>query len=177
VPPSGAIASIITDPQRRIGCEIATGSGTVVVDRTVNALPDITGERDAARRRIVGATHAHQRCRHRHGHFWRHTGQSGVLQVGAVKIDTKRGATSATGKASGIGHRVLNKEEFEGIFLPKHAFRNRIAPHKLTCVRNKACPDSRYLRSKGVSGTSGTNGMQAAHFPASRCTAKQNSST
>ena len=97
---SRAIASVVADAKRRVRREIAAWAGALFVDGAAHRVADFTGQRDAARRRFVGAAHANQRRSERNGERHGNTRRLARGQVGAMKIDAKR---RATGAAAGTG--------------------------------------------------------------------------
>lgn len=109
MPSSGAVAGVVTDAEVRVGSKIAAWAGAALVDRARDGLPDFAGQRDAARRRLVGAAHADERRGQRHGQFYRNAGRVGARQVGTMKIDAKRGATRAAAQAGKVRHGNTGK--------------------------------------------------------------------
>ena len=98
--PSRAIASVVADAKRRVRREIAAGAGALFVDGAAHRVADFTGQRDAARRRFVGAAHANQRRGERNGQRHRDARVLARGQVGTMEIDAK---SRATGAAAGTG--------------------------------------------------------------------------
>ena len=94
VAPPRPVAIVIADAERRIRRKIPARTGPFAINRAAHAAADFAFEGDAARRRIVGTDHAHQRRGQRNRHVFRNTALPRGSQVLAVKIDTKCGATS-----------------------------------------------------------------------------------
>jgi len=136
------------------------------VDRAGDADTDFARERGAARRRRVGAAHAHDLRRHRDGHRERHAGAPGkgaAGQLGRMEVDTKGGTASAAGGAgTALAHCPPRRSRWS---------------RRSTMQRYSGCPESRYLRSNGDTGSSATNSCQPTSRPSSRPIAKANSST
>jgi len=98
VAPSRPIAGVVANTQRGVRRKVAAGAGALCIDAAAYRPANFTVQRNAARRRFVGAAHAQQRGCQRHGQFDRHTVAWRCRQIGTVKIDAKSGAASAAGK-------------------------------------------------------------------------------
>ena len=114
MPPSGAVAGIVADTQRRIRREIPAGAGTAFVDRAANLVPDLAIQRHATRRSLIGATHAHQRCRQWNSHGHRNARNIDRRQIGTMEIDAEGSAAGTTTQAGKIRH---GRNEAEGKIL------------------------------------------------------------
>jgi hypothetical protein len=118
--PSGAVTGVVANAERRIGSKITARAGTLCVDYAANLLPDPALQSNTARRRFIGAAHAHQRGSQRNGQFHRHTRMLRRRQIGTVKIHSKCSTTGATGKTGKIRHESLMVPENQPIvsYLP-----------------------------------------------------------
>ena len=106
MPTPGPVAGVIAQAKRRIGGKVTTGAGTTIVDRAADPLPDFAIQRNAARRRRVGAAQTDEGRRQRRGQRLGHAGLVWAGQVGAMKIDTEGSAAGAAGKTDRFRHEV-----------------------------------------------------------------------
>lgn len=102
------VAIVIADAERRVGREIPARSRPLAIDRAAHAAANLAFEGDAARRRIVGTDHAHQRRGQGNRHVFRDAAFPRGSQVLAVEIDTKGGATGATTQARMFRHDLTS---------------------------------------------------------------------
>ncbi len=102
--PPGAITSVITNPQWRVGRKITAGARTLFINAAAYRLTDLAFERDATWWRCISAEHAHQRGGQGDGQFRRHAPIPGKSQINTIKIDAKSRTTSATAKTGKIRH-------------------------------------------------------------------------
>ena len=86
------ITGLIGNTQGRPGIELMARRGPVLVNTATDLTTDFAFQRDAARRDIIGAFHAHQLRRQRYRHRYGNTrATKGLGQFGRVKIDPVAG--------------------------------------------------------------------------------------
>lgn len=91
------ITGLIGNTQGRPGVELMARRGPVLVNTATDLTTDFAFQRDAARRDIIGAFHAHQFGRQRYRHLDGHTGAVRCFgQFRRMKIDPVASAAGAT---------------------------------------------------------------------------------
>ena len=105
ISPTGAIAGVVANAQRRVRRKIAARTGTLRINRAMRLFPYLAFERNTTRRCGIGAAHAVKVGGQRHGQIDRHARAVCRRQIGAMEIDTKSGATCAARQTSGFRHR------------------------------------------------------------------------
>lgn len=112
MPPPCPGASLVTNPQSRIGIELTAWAGALGINGAPRFLAHFARQGHAAGLILVGALHAQQRTDHRNNHLpWHSAGiaQPSPFTLGLMKIHAKRSAASAallawTEGCSGWGH-------------------------------------------------------------------------
>ena len=102
--PSGTVAGVVADTERRVRREVTARAGALFIDGAPHPLPDFALERYTARWCLVGSAQAIQRRGQWYGQRHGHARIIGGRQIRAVEIDTECRTTSSATETGNIRH-------------------------------------------------------------------------